>query len=447
MVDGRLPPYSIEFEQATIGGILIDPNGMYKISEHIRRPADFYEPRHKIIFECVLKQFEDGHPVDLLTVSERLTKEGQIDKAGGLEYLMELTQATPTSANLSYYARIVKEKSVLRQIIEVGNQMSVTAYEEDAKPDEVVDKAEQVLFSIASEKIAKGFIPIRDLLSPVFKRIEELQKTKAGITGLPSGYYDLDKLTAGFQKSDLIILAARPSVGKSSLGINVACNAAIRNNKTVAIFSLEMSKEQLVERMISSEARINASDMRRGMLSEDAWPKIGHIMSELYNAPIYIDDTCDLTVLELRAKARKLALEKELSLIIVDYLQLLRTSQKVENRVQEISQITRSLKALSRELSVPIIVQSQLSRSIEQRQDHRPVLSDLRESGSIEQDADVVMFLSPPESQKERDMNIVDLILAKQRNGPVGLVRLKFLRHFTRFESLAESDGTPLDFD
>lgn len=447
MSEGRLPPFSIEFEQAVIGGVLIDPNGMMKVTEHLKSPKDFYEPRHQVIFESLLKQFEDGLPIDLLTIAEKLRKDGIIEKAGGIEYLMDLSRATPTSANLNYYSKVVKDKSMLRNVIEVGTNMSATAYEDDAHPETIIDKAEEALFGLSQDRSSRGFIHIRDLLSPVIKKIEDLQKTKSGVTGVETGFYDLDRMTAGFQPSDLIILAARPSVGKSSLGINIACNASIRNGKTVGIFSLEMSKEQLVERMISAEARVNAQDMRKGQLSDDAWPKIGHIMSELYNAPLYIDDSCDLTILELRAKARKLALERELSLIIIDYLQLLRTNQRAENRVQEIAQITRSLKALARELHVPIIVQSQLSRSIEQRQDHRPVLSDLRESGSIEQDADLVMFLSHPEQQKERDQNIIDLILAKQRNGPVGMIKLKFFRQFTRFENTTQNDGSAIDID
>jgi len=446
MSNGRLIPNSIESEQAVLGGLLIDPGGMVKVGSIIK-PKDFYETRHRIIFDCIQRVFESGDPIDLITVSEALKKEGKLEEAGGSSYLMDLSYATPSAANLEYYAKIVEEKSILRGLIEIGIGISNKAYLEEADASEVLDEAEKSIFNIASSKTSRGFTHIKDIINPVLNKLEQISKSESGITGIPTGFYDLDKLTAGFQRSDLIILAARPSVGKSSLGINIACNIAIRNQQSVAIFSLEMSKESLVERMIASEARVNAQDMRRGQLQDEAWVRIGHIMNNLPTSSIYIDDSADLTVLELRAKARKLSLERELSLIIVDYLQLLRTNQKVENRVQEISQITRSLKALARELNVPILVQSQLSRSIETRTDRRPVLSDLRESGSIEQDADIVMFLSPPESEKDRGANVIDLILAKQRNGPVGMMKLKFLRTFTRFESLAAMEGPPPDFD
>lgn len=446
MPETRIPPFSIEAEQATLGGLLVDPDGFVKIKSSIAGD-DFYEPRHRIIFSAMMVLYESGKPVDLLTVTEALKSSGQLEKAGGTGYLMDLTAATPTSANIAYYSEIVVEKSVLRRVIDTGGNIAKLAFEDGANADEVLDEAEKAIFSISSSNARTGFVQVRELLSPVFNRIEEINKNKSGITGVPTGYYDLDKMTAGFQKSDLIILAARPSVGKSSLGLNIACNIALREKKPVAIFSLEMSKESLVERMMASEARVNAQDMRRGTLSDDSWPKISHCIGELYNAPIFVDDTPELSALELRAKARKLAMEKGLSLVIIDYLQLMHTKMKVENRVQEVSQITRSLKALARELNVPIIVQSQLSRTIEQRQDHRPVLSDLRESGSIEQDADVVMFLSPPGSEKDRQLGIIDLILAKQRNGPVGTVRLKFMRQFTRFENMTAGDDDAIAVD
>jgi replicative DNA helicase len=440
MPETRIPPFSIDAEQATLGGLLVDPDGFVKIKTSLSAD-DFYEPRHRMIFGAMMVLYESGKPVDLLTVSEALKDTGMLDKVGGTGYLMDLTSASPTSANIAYYSEIVVEKSILRRVIDTGGNIAKLAYDEGAKADEVLDEAEKAIFGISSSNSRQGFVQIKDLLSPVFNRIEEINKNKSGITGIPTGYYDLDKMTAGFQRSDLIILAARPSVGKSSLGLNIACNIAMREKKPVAIFSLEMSKESLVERMIASEARVNAQDMRRGALSDDAWPKISHCIGELYSAPIFVDDTPELSALELRAKARKLAMEKGLALVIVDYLQLMHTKMKVENRVQEISQITRSLKALARELDVPIVVQSQLSRTIEQRQDHRPVLSDLRESGSIEQDADVVMFLSRPNSEKESQLGIVELILAKQRNGPVGNIKLKFMRQFTRFENMAAAGG------
>lgn len=440
MPEFRIPPFSIDAEQATLGGLLVDPDGFIKLKTAITA-EDFYEPRHKLIFGAMMVLYESGKPVDFLTVSESLKGSGQLDKIGGTGYLMDLTAAMPTSANIGYYSEIVIEKSILRRVIETGGNIAKLAYEEGANADEVIDEAEKQIFGIASSTSKTGFVQIKDLLSPVFNRIEEINKNKSGITGVTTGFYDLDKMTAGLQKSDLIILAARPSVGKSSFGLNIACNIAVREKKPVAIFSLEMSKESLVERMMASEARVNAQDMRRGSLSDDAWPKLSHCIGELYNAPIFVDDTPELSALELRAKARKLSIEHGLSLIIIDYLQLMHSKMKVENRVQEIAQITRSLKSLARELNVPIIVQSQLSRTIEQRTDHRPVLSDLRESGSIEQDADVVMFLSKPSSEKEMQLGIIDLTLAKQRNGPVGNLKLKFMRQYTRFENVAQAGG------
>ncbi|HOO97682.1 MAG TPA: replicative DNA helicase [Caldisericia bacterium] len=442
MTEGRIPPFSLESEQATLGAIMIDPDGVAKLEIGLSG-EDFYEPRHRIIFDSIESLYESSRPVDLLTVAEELKTKDKLDAAGGMGYLMDLTTATPTSANLNYYAGIVAQKSILRNIIRVGEEIASLGYMTDLEASAALDEAEKKIYHISLKKRTAGFSPLGKLLGPVLKQLEEIHEKGTGITGLRSGYYDLDKLTAGFQKSDLIILAARPSVGKSSLGINMACHVAIKEKIPVAVFSLEMSKESLAQRMISSEARVNAQDMRRGSLSDEAWTRMGDVMGELYKAPIYIDDSADLSVLELRAKARKLAMDKGLGLIIIDYLQLLHTKGKSENRVQEVSQITRSLKGLARELSVPVIVQSQLSRSIEQRQDNRPVLSDLRESGSIEQDADVVLFLSRPASEKERAMGLMDLILAKQRNGPVGNIKLKFISRYTRFENLLSGDDQP----
>ncbi|MEZ4812131.1 MAG: replicative DNA helicase [Caldisericia bacterium] len=438
-METRIPPFSIESEQATLGGILIDPDGFAKLEVKITAD-DFYEPRHKMIFESIERLYETSRPVDMLTVSEELKQQKILDQSGGMGYLMDLTNATPTSANLNYYATIVSQKSILRNIIRVGEEIAGMGYLDDIDSNAALDTAEKKIFEISLRKKSAGFTALNKLLNPVIDRLEEIHQAGTGITGVASGFADLDKMTAGFQASDLVILAARPSVGKSALGINIACNIA-RKGDGVAIFSLEMSKESLAQRIISSEARINSQDMRRGKLSEDAWERMAKKLSDINQLPIYIDDSADLTVLELRAKARKLAMDKDIRMIIIDYLQLLHTKTKTENRTQEVSHITRSLKGLARELSVPIIVQSQLSRSVEQRQDHRPVLSDLRESGSIEQDADVVMFLSRPASEQERAQGIINLILAKQRNGPVGMIGLKFLNQYTRFEVLAREGG------
>ncbi len=439
MTETRIPPFSIESEQATLGGILIDPDGFAKLEVRLSS-EDFYEPRHKTIFTAIEKLYETSRPVDMLTVAEELKIQKKIDSMGGIGYLMDLTNATPTSANLNYYASIVSQKSILRNIIRVGEEIAGMGYQDDMDSNNALDTAERKIFEISLKKKTAGFTQLGKLLGPVIDRLDEIHKSGTGLTGLASGFSDLDKMTAGFQASDLIILAARPSVGKSALGINIACNIA-RKGDGVAIFSLEMSKESLAQRIISSEAKINSQDMRRGKLSDETWERMARKLGDINKLPIYIDDSADLTVLELRAKARKLTMDKGIKLIIVDYLQLLHTKSKTENRVQEVSQMTRSLKGLARELSVPIIVQSQLSRGIEQRQDHRPVLSDLRESGSIEQDADVVMFLSRPSSEQERAQGIINLILAKQRNGPVGILGLKFLNQYTRFEMLSRDNN------
>lgn len=437
-METRIPPFSIESEQATLGGILIDPDGIAKLEVRISSD-DFYEPRHKIIFEAIETLYESSKPVDMLTVAEALKGSGKIDTIGGMGYLMDLTGATPTSANLNYYAGIVSQKSILRNIIRVGEEIAGMGYTEGMDSNTALNTAEKKIFEISMKKRSVGFAPLSSIVGPVMDKLGEIHEKGEGITGVASGFADLDRMTAGFQPSDLIILAARPSVGKSSLGVNIACNLA-RTGKAVAIFSLEMSKESLAQRIISAEAHINSQEMRRGNLSENSWRAMAQNLGTISQLPIYIDDTADLSTLELRAKARKLAIDKDINMIIVDYLQLLHTKHRVDNRVQEVSEITRSLKGLARELNVPVIVQSQLSRSIEQRQDQRPVLSDLRESGSIEQDADVVIFLSKPTSEQERQQGIVNLILAKQRNGPIGMVGLKFIGRFTQFMSLAKEN-------
>jgi replicative DNA helicase len=437
-METRIPPFSIESEQATLGGILIDPDGITKLEVRISS-EDFYEPRHKMIFEAIESLYESSKPVDMLTVAEALKCSSKIDTIGGMGYLMDLTSATPTSANLNYYAQIVSQKSILRNIIRVGEEIAGMGYTEGIDSNTALNTAEKKIFEISMKKRAVGFTPLSGIVGPVMDKLSEIHERGEGLTGIPSGFADLDRMTAGFQPSDLVILAARPSVGKTSLGVNIACNLA-RIGKAVALFSLEMSKESLAQRIISAEASINAQEMRRGNLSENSWRAMAQNLGKISEMPIYIDDTADLSTLELRAKARKLAIDKDIKMIIVDYLQLLHTKHRIDNRVQEVSEITRSLKGLARELNVPVIVQSQLSRSIEQRQDQRPVLSDLRESGSIEQDADVVMFLSRPTSEQERQQGIVNLILAKQRNGPIGMIGLKFIGRFTKFMSLAKED-------
>jgi len=429
---GRVPPHNIEAEQATLGSILIDNDAIVKVIDFLE-PEHFYRTSHQIIYKAMKELYEKSEPIDLLTVSEHLKKKGELENAGGFSYLATLTNITPTALNVEKYAKIVEEKSILREIIKAGIEIIDLAFNSQENVGDTLDKAQEVLFNVAKKRLSAPFYPLKDLLKESFDRIENLYKRKEGITGIPSGFPKLDKITGGFHKNDLIVLAARPSVGKTSFSLNVATNVATKFNLPVAIFSLEMSKEQIVERILEYVADVNFHRLRTGIFSDDDWKKLGRAYGPLYDAPIYIDDSSDISVLEIRTKARRLKSKENLGMIVVDYLQLMHLRRRVENRVQEISEITRSLKKLAREVRVPVLVISQLSRAIEKREDKRPMLSDLRESGSIEQDADVVMFLSVKGEDKTKDTNIVDLIVAKNRNGPLGKIKLKFLKQFAKF--------------
>ncbi len=429
---GRVPPHNIEAEQATLGSILIDNDAIVKVIDFLE-PEHFYRTSHQIIYKAMKELYEKSEPIDLLTVSEHLKKKGELEDAGGFSYLATLTNITPTALNVEKYAKIVEEKSILREIIKAGIEIIDLAFNSQENVGDTLDKAQEVLFNVAKKRLSAPFYPLKDLLKESFDRIENLYKRKEGITGIPSGFPKLDKITGGFHKNDLIVLAARPSVGKTSFSLNVATNVATKFNLPVAIFSLEMSKEQIVERILEYVADVNFHRLRTGIFSDDDWKKLGRAYGPLYDAPIYIDDSSDISVLEIRTKARRLKSKENLGMIVVDYLQLMHLRRRVENRVQEISEITRSLKKLAREVRVPVLVISQLSRAIEKREDKRPMLSDLRESGSIEQDADVVMFLSVKGEDKTKDTNIVDLIVAKNRNGPLGKIKLKFLKQFAKF--------------
>ncbi len=429
---GRVPPHNIEAEQATLGSILIDNDAIVKVIDFLE-PEHFYRTSHQIIYKAMKELYEKSEPIDLLTVSEHLKKKGELEEAGGFSYLATLTNITPTALNVEKYAKIVEEKSILREIIKAGIEIIDLAFNSQENVGDTLDKAQEVLFNVAKKRLSAPFYPLKDLLKESFDRIENLYKRKEGITGIPSGFPQLDKITGGFHKNDLIVLAARPSVGKTSFSLNVATNVATKYNLPVAIFSLEMSKEQIVERILEYVADVNFHRLRTGIFSDEDWKKLGRAYGPLYDAPIYIDDSSDISVLEIRTKARRLKSKENLGMIVVDYLQLMHLRRKVENRVQEISEITRSLKKLAREVGVPVLVISQLSRAIEKREDKRPMLSDLRESGSIEQDADVVMFLSVKGEDKTKDTNIVDLIVAKNRNGPLGKIKLKFLKQFAKF--------------
>jgi replicative DNA helicase len=436
----RVPPQNTEAEQAVLGAALLDPDGLSTVME-LLSAEDFYRGTHQKIFAAMTELSEQGEPVDLVTVTAKLQDKNQLEEVGGIAYLAELAQWVPAATHIEHYASIVREKAILRRLIRAATQIAASGYASAGEVSEILDEAEKKIFALSQEKVTRAFIPIRDVLTEAFERIEQLYAHKGTVTGIPSSYPDLDRMTSGFQRSDLIIIAARPSVGKTAFALNIAQNVAARYGHPVAIFSLEMSREQLALRMLSAEANIDAHKLRTGFLEDEDWRKLTMAVGTLSEAPIFIDDAPGITVAEMRSKLRRLKMEKGLELVVIDYLQLIHSRTRADNRQQEISEISRSLKGLARELDVPVIALSQLSRSVEQRQDKRPMLSDIRESGSIEQDADIVAFLYRddyynPETEKK---NIVEVIVAKQRNGPTGKVELVFLKNFNKFVSLEKS--------
>jgi len=435
----RIPPQNIEAEQAVLGAILLEMDSLIKVME-ILTPEDFYRGAHHKIYRAMTEVAETDEPVDLITITANLQKNKLLEEVGGVSYLTDLTNAVPTAANVEYYAKIIEEKAVLRRLIKAATEIASTGYAGSEDIGELIGDAEKKIFEISKKRSNDGFVSIKDVLMETLDRIEFLHHHKGGLTGVPSGFTDLDKMTSGFQKSDLIIIAARPSVGKTAFSLNVAQNVAARAKETVAIFSLEMAASQLVQRMIASEGNIDGHKLRTGLLEEQDWQKLTMAMSTLSEAPIYIDDSPGVTVFDIKTKARRLKAEKGLGLILIDYIQLIHGRGKSDNRQQEISEISRHLKGIARELDVPVIALSQLSRAVEQRQDKRPMLSDIRESGSIEQDADIVAFLYRddyynPETEKQ---NIIEIIIGKQRNGPVGKVELVFLKNFNKFLNYAK---------
>lgn len=434
----RLPPQNIEAERAVLGAILIDHEALNRVLE-ILRATDFYRDAHRKIFESMIILSERNEPTDILTVSNHLTSQGFLDVIGGATYLSELADNMPSSANVISYARIIREKAVVRGLVNAATEISTQGYDGALDADSLMDFAERKIFEISENRMRPTFVGVRDVVKDSFKRIEQLFESKKEITGLATGFKELDNMTSGLQPGDLIILAARPSMGKTAFALNMAEHAAIHENAAVAIFSVEMSKESLVTRMLCSQARIDSSRLRRGQLDEHDWPRLTKAAGHLSDASIYLDDTGAPTVLEMRAKARRLKKERGLQLIVVDYLQLIRASGSTQNREQEISEISRSLKALAKELSVPVVALSQLNRAVENRQNRRPQLADLRESGAIEQDADVIAFIYRDEvyDPETPDKGIAEIIVGKQRNGPVGTCRLAFLNQYTRFENLA----------
>jgi replicative DNA helicase len=433
-------PSNLEAERSILGAILLDDKAVLSVFENIR-PQDFYLESHRRVFEKMVLLMNTSRPIDLVTLKDELQRANELESVGGAAYLASLTDGLPRALNIEHYARIVREKSTLRRLIQISSETMARSYQDEEEAQEILQRVEKAIFDIANQQFHTGFSPISPVVSDVFKHIEELSNKKSAVTGLETGFVDLDRMTAGMHPSDLIIVAARPGLGKTSLCLNIAEHAAIRKHKSVGIFSLEMSKEQLVKRLLCSEARIDASRVNTGYLNKEDWNRLSRASGDLSEARIFIDDSAGVSVPELRTKARRLSLEHGLDLLIVDYLQLMSGStQRYENRTQEISQISRGLKGVAKELSVPVIAVSQLSRAIESRSgEHRkPQLSDLRESGSIEQDADIVMFIYREDmvNPTEENNGLAELIIGKQRNGPTGSIQLAFQKQFTRFDSL-----------
>jgi len=439
----RIPPQNLEAEQCVLGSILLQQGALVKALE-ILTADDFYRDAHKAIFAAMLTLFDKSEPQDLVTVTSILKDNHKLDEVGGPAYLASLTDIVPLAANISYYAKIVREKSILRQLIQTSTDIAGRCYEAQDDIDALLDDVEQTVFEISSSKSSQAFYPMNSIITDTFKSVEKLFERKELITGVPTGYDDFDKKTAGLQPSDLIILAGRPSMGKTALAMNMVQNAAIAHKVPVGVFSLEMSKEQLGMRMLCSVSRVDAHRLRTGHLKDQDWPKLTRAAGILSETPIFIDDTPAITVLEMRAKARRLKTEHDIGLVVVDYLQLMRGRAGSERREQEISEISRSLKAMAKELHIPVIALSQLNRSLENRPNKRPQLSDLRESGAIEQDADLICFIYRDEVYNKSEDNpkrgIAEVIIGKQRNGPTGTVELAFLDHITTFENLSHHD-------
>jgi replicative DNA helicase len=443
----KLPPQNIEAEQSVLGGVLIENEAVHKVME-ILTAEDFYRDAHRKIYDALMDLAERDEPADLITLTNELRKKEHLDSVGGASYVTSLIDSVVTAANIEYYAKIVKEKAILRKLIDTSTEIITHSYEDRSDVEGLLDEAERAIFEISENRVKPSFYSIRDIVKQSFKTIERLYEKKELVTGVPSGYRDLDQRTAGFQPSDLIIVAGRPSMGKTAFCLNVAQYAAIEKRIPVGIFSLEMSKEQLVIRMLCSEAQVEGTRLRTGFLTESDWPRLTLAAGNLSDAPIFIDDAAALSVLELRAKARRLNAEHGLGMIMIDYLQLMRGRAKVENRQQEISEISRSLKALAKELNIPVIAVSQLSRRTEERQGMRPQLSDLRESGAIEQDADVIIFIYRDEvynrSEDNPNRGKAEIIIGKQRNGPTGKIELAFLEKFTTFKELYKGESEPI---
>ena len=435
---GKVPPHDVEAEQAVLGSMLTDRDAVISAIE-VLKEEDFYRTDNRLIYSAIMNLYNRAEPIDIITLKAELESLGKFEQVGGMEYLATLPDKVPTTANATKYINIVEEKSTLRSLIKAANEIIDLGYDPTEDVDYVTESAEKKIFNLMQNKDKKSYTPIKDILVDSFTQLEELYNRKQHITGVPTGFTELDNRTAGFHGSDLILIAARPAMGKSAFALNIATNAAVRANVPVMIFSLEMSKEQMVNRILCSEAMVDSNKVRTGKLDEDDWTKLAGKIGQLAEAQIYIDDTPGISVTEIRAKCRKLKLEKGLGMVVIDYLQLVQgTNRRSGTREQEISEISRSLKILAKEIGVPVIALSQLSRAVEQRPDHRPMLSDLRESGSIEQDADIVMFLYRDDyyNQDSEKKNIAEVIIAKHRGGSTGTVELLWLGSYTKFVNL-----------
>jgi replicative DNA helicase len=433
----RLPPHNLEAEQSVLGSLLIDRDAIIRIASYVRA-GDFYRAAHGIIYEAIVNLYNRREPTDLITLVDELRRNGRLEDTGGETYLTELIAAVPTAVHVEYYGRIVERTATLRRLISAGTEVVSIGYDASNDVEEAIDRSEQAIFAVAQRRSTRDFQSIGEVLEQYFDRLDTLHQNKGTVVGVPTGYADLDKLTGGLQKSDLIIVAARPAVGKSSLGLGIAYNAAVRYGKTVGLFVLEMSAEQIVQRMLAMETGIDSHRLRLGYIDDSEWSSVTRAFGRLSEASIFIDDTASASIMDVRSKSRRLHAERGLDLLIIDYLQLMTASGRSDNRVQEISAISRALKGLARELDVPVIALAQLSRAVETRQSHVPMLSDLRESGSIEQDADIVAFIYredvyDPETERK---GIADLIIAKHRNGPIGTVHLRFFDRTARFADL-----------
>ncbi|MFH1207035.1 MAG: replicative DNA helicase [Patescibacteria group bacterium] len=444
----KMPPQNLEAEQSVLGSLLIDKDAITKIADLIR-PEDFYKDMNGIIYDAMVDLYDKREPIDVVSLANKLSERGQLETIGGRSFLASLANTVPSSSHIVNYAQIVQKKSTLRRLLSAASEITSLGYQETDKIEEVLDRAEQQIFGVSQKFLKQNFIPIKSILTEAFDRIDELHRDSGKLRGIPTGYADLDNILAGLQKSDLVILAARPSVGKTTLALDIARQVAVNSKIPVGIFSLEMSKEQLVDRLLCSQANVELWKMRTGRLSEDEdFTSIGHAMGILSEAPIFIDDSATANAMEIRTKARRLQSEHHLGLIVLDYLQLMQGTTGTDNRVQEISEITRSLKAIARELNIPVLALSQLSRAVESRQPPIPKLADLRDSGSIEQDADVVMFIYR-ESVYKKDLdparkNIAEIHIAKHRNGPTGVVQLYFDENKVSFKNLErKSENEP----